>query len=176
MEIDLTLGIALLSLLIALIAAYSTHLQWREASRANIQTRQLASGDVIMHFTDRFFDLLKDGDPAEKVLNDDNWAYMFWSLHATEFYFFHHGLLPKFMYTLWMSDLVNLYRSESGDRIRDSHVRYLDVYSQDYDAMCSFYEYVFVLSRGAKDEERRNRELSQWITSWYSQNASPVIK
>jgi hypothetical protein len=136
-----------------------------------------------MHFTDRFFELLKVGNVDEteaslhrKILNDSAWAYQFWSLHATEFYFFHNGVLPDFMYSLWMVDLAKMYASDDGEKIWKSHSEYLSTYSSHYDDMCDFFEELYKFARSQMTEGERNENIADFVHTWREKNRPRQIE
>ena len=165
----LSLILAILALVVAIITAIYTGIQARKATEAFLFEQQLAHGNAVMHFTDRFFELLKAGPPVKQI-NYPDWAYQFWSLHAAEFYFFHHSMLPTFMYSLWMMDLAELYSGTDGQRVRDSHIQYLKEYSFHYDKMTSFYSELFRLAQSYRDDATRNREVVKFVKTWIEQN------
>ncbi len=165
----LSVSIAIFALAVAGATAIYTRTQAKRATEALALQQQIARGDAVMHFTDRFFDLLKSGEPIKQISNPD-WAYQFWSLHATEFYFFHHGLLPPFMYSLWMIDLSELYSGADGSKVRESHVQYLKEYSFHYHEMTSFYSELYKLAKDYGDNATRNRKVTDFVTSWIGQN------
>lgn len=144
--------------------------QAKSASVANELSSLEAKSEAVMHFTDRFFDLLKAGDPKVKILKNDDWTHQFWSLHATEFYFFHHGMLPIFMYTLWMIELANLYASNEEGKIWESHKRYLEVYVSNYREMAEFFTQIYEYSKSPEAEGMRNKALSNWVKDWVAKN------
>jgi hypothetical protein len=170
----LSILIAIAALLVAGFAAFSTRTQAMRATEALAFQQQIARGDSIMHFTDRFFDLLKSGEPIKKIVDSD-WAYQFWSLHAAEFYFFHHGLLPSFMYSLWMIDLADLYGGIEGRRVRESHMQYLKEYVYHYDVMTSFYSELFKIATDYSDSATRNRKVADHVTGWIEGNKKGIL-
>jgi hypothetical protein len=123
-----------IALIISAVAAFYTYRQAQKADQALAQGYQLAQSNAVMHFADRFFDLMKEskGDIAQTIIDDQKWANQFWSLHATEFYFFHHNWLPTFMYSLWMVDLAGMYAGPNGEAVRKLHKTYLEIYALNY--------------------------------------------
>src|SRR5215470_3439002 len=111
-------AVAMLALGYSRIAVRAARDQATAAIGANQFARQVGQGEAVIHFTGRFFDLMSGGTR----FGDQAWEYRFWSLHATEFYFFDNGWVPRFMYQLWMVELASLYCDES---VRESHARYL---------------------------------------------------
>ena len=134
--------------------------------------QQLARGNAVIHFTSRFFDLLRGSMAKEllEMLSDENWAYQFWSLHSTEFFFFQHGILPTFMYSLWMIDLSKVYSSPNGDAIRKSHVKYLQAYSFNYPAMIEFFDGIQNIATKHPDENLRNRQVWNYVETWIKEH------
>lgn len=168
-ESQIALVVSGISFIATLLAALYARWQANNAAESNQLTRQFARSNAIMHFTDRFFDLLKevkDGDLSHKLLSDPDWRYQFWSLQATEFYFFHRGLLPTFMYSLWMTDLANLYAGANGEQIRQSHQQYLENYSLHYVKMSTFFDEIFRLAASNSHERSRNHALVDFIRQW----------
>lgn len=183
MNIDLELGLSMLALLVSVLsAAFSvlyTRKQAQEAEKDVLLSIQVAKADAISHFTDRFFDLLKDvqsGSLEKHLLENSAWAYQFWSLQATEFYFFHYGILPVFMYTLWMGDLAELYACSDGEKIREAHVKYLNVYSLNYSAMTDFFTELYQIAKQHDDQKARNQRISAWIKDWIAENRRTVFE
>ena len=160
-----------IALFISAVAAFYTYRQAQKADQALAQGNQLAQSNAVMHFTDRFFDLLKDSgnNVGQKIINNEAWAYQFWSLHATEFYFFHHNWIPTFMYSLWMVGLAELYSEENGEKIRQSHEKYLRVYSLNYDEMVAFFTKLYDMAQ-EPDEKVRNDNIATWIEEWLQTN------
>ena len=127
---------------------------------ANDFARQVGQSEAVVHFTGRFFDLLSDGPK----FGDPKWEYQFWSLHATEFYFFDNLWIPEFMYQLWMVELASMYRD---DDVRDSHSRYLEHYSGNYAKMCDFFDEVQEIARRHNgDRATRNRKIADTVERW----------
>jgi len=157
------------ALLISSVAVFFNALQTKRLTEANLMGQQFARSDAVIHFTSRFFDLIKDGEPPGSFA-DPNWAYQFWSLQATEFYFFHHGMLPVFMYELWMIELARLYTGPGGHQIRQSHIHSLDSYSFNYPDMIDFYNQLYEMARANSDGNLRNRKVAQFVSSWCSEH------
>lgn len=127
---------------------------------ANDFARQVGQSQAVVHFTGRFFDLLSDGPR----FGDAKWEYQFWSLHATEFYFFDNSWVPGFMYQLWMVELAAMYRTPE---VRESHARYLQAYSGNYARMCDFFDEVQeVARRHDGDASSRNRKVASVVEHW----------
>jgi hypothetical protein len=161
--------VGITALLISAGALIFNGIQTRQANRQLAANQQQERGTAVLHFTSRFFDLAKAGRP-EFQLNNPEWAYEFWSLHTTEFYFFHHGILPVFMYTLWMMDLANFYSGEQGDQNRKSHVDYLHTYSFHYPEIGLFYEEIYTIAKTSGDELSRNRRITKFVAEWIKKN------
>jgi hypothetical protein len=179
--------IELLSLTISLVAlavsGYLTYEANKKADQSILLSQQTTKFDAVMHFTDRFFELLKVGKVDEtdaslhrKILNDSTWAYQFWSLHATEFYFFHNRVLPEFMYSLWMVDLAEMYASEQGEQIWKSHLKYLSNYSMHYEKMCEFYEQLYGLAKSARSQDEKNKSIADFVHTWREKNPPPQLE
>jgi hypothetical protein len=162
-------GIGILALLISSAALFFNGVQVRQANKGTFASQQLERGNAVLHFTSRFFDLIQKGEP-EKMLADHEWSYQFWSLHATEFYFFHHGILPSFIYTIWMIDLSKFYTGVEGEKVRQSHLNYLHSYSFHYQLMADFYNQIFEFAKTCGDETIRNRKVADFVTDWLKKN------
>jgi hypothetical protein len=164
-----TIIIGIGALLISSGALIFNGVQTFQANRGLSANQQLERGTAVLHFTSRFFDLVKDGDPEIQLLKPE-WAYEYWSLHTTEFYFFHHGILPIFMYTLWMMDLANYYCGEHGDLYRKSHIEFLHTYSFHYKEMGDFYEDIYKIAKTSSDDSSRNRKITEFVSQWIIKN------
>lgn len=166
---------AIVALLISAIALFFNGVKTRESTKALVLDQQLARGNAVMHFTSRFFDLLKEGEPVSKF-SDTDWAYQFWSLHSTEFYFFQHGMLPAFMYTLWMIDLAKLYCKEAhGAKIRKSHTDHLETYSFNYPDMIEFFNEIYERAKSCDNENMRNRRIAEYVTPWIAEHRKSIV-
>lgn len=166
----LSILIAVVSLAVSFLGARAAQKQADQAESAVLLSVQISKSEAISHFTDRFFDLLKDkGDHSieEKLIRDPGWAYQFWSLQSTEFYFFHHRVIPLFMYTLWMVDLAAMYVGAKGEQIRQSHQAYLDKYSLNYDEMCGFFDEMYKKAKNQSDVKIRNKAIAAWMEDWF---------
>lgn len=96
---------------------------------------------------------------------DNNWAYQFWSLHASEFYFFHQNWLPFFMYRLWMVELASVYVLDKDSWV--SHEKYLTNYSSNYPEMCDFFRDINNISVNYRNDlPSRNRKVEEYIANW----------
>ncbi len=170
----LTITVAILALVVSVTAVWYNAVQTKKTGEALVLQQQIARGNLIEHFTTRFFELLKEGDLHARI-DEEQWAYQYWSLLATEFYFFHHGVLPPFMYSLWMIDLAKLYRGENGEHIWDSHSNYLDTYSINYSLMMEFFEKIRELALGSDDDTARNMAISEFVFDWIKANERHVL-
>ena len=173
--------VELLSLIISILAlavsGYLTHEANKKADQSIQLSQQTTKFDAVMHFTNRFMELLKTGNYAEtaipitdRIVADKGWADQYWSLHATEFYFFDNGVLPEFMYSLWMVELAELYASSEGEKIRDSHCTYLRVYSSNYERMCKFYSELYKLARFPKSQGEKDKSIAVFVHTWRAKN------
>ncbi len=166
--------VATAALLVSVVAVLFSGIQTKRATEALLLDQQLSRGNAVIHFTSRFFDLLQNGDPFKKIENPD-WSYQFWSLHATEFYFFHHGMLPIFMYSLWIIDLAKLYCGNNGQNIRASHKDYLNTYSLNYSEMIEFFNKIYELAKTCGDDNLRNKEVAKFVASWITENKKNIF-
>jgi hypothetical protein len=144
-------------------------IQTRQTNKSLLANQQLERGNAVLHFTTRFFDLVKNGSP-EAQLSDPEWSYQFWSLHTSEFYFYHHGILPIFMYTLWMMDLCKFYTGTEGEKVRATHVKYLKTYSFHYKEMADFYNQLYQIAKDSDDEMIRNDRVTKFVGEWFKKN------
>lgn len=136
--------------------------------------QQFARSNAVIHFTSRFFDLIKDGEPTQKFA-DPSWAHQFWSLQATEFYFFHHGMLPAFMYELWMIELAKMYSGPNGQQIITSHINFLDSYSFNYPDMIDFYNQLQETAKANADGNLRNRKVAEFVKTWCTAHTKSLL-
>lgn len=167
--------IEIVSISIAVAAVLFSAIQTLKATEAVNLSQQIERGNAVIHFTSQYFNLVKDGRPDTEFA-DPKWAAQFWSLHATEFYFFHHSILPLFMYTLWMIDLAKLYSGPNGMQARDSHLEYLRTYSFNYPQMISFFHEIYEKARTCSDDNMRNREVADYVTSWITRHKRNRLK
>jgi len=170
----ISITVPLIALVVSTIALIFNGMQVRRAARSFMLNEQIARGNAVMHFTDRFFKLAEQGEPHNK-LREPEWAYQFWSLQATEFYFFHHGVLPTFMYTLWMIDMASFYSGSEGEANRKSHLEYLKEYSFNYPEMNSFFNDLYELARTSGEANLRNQKVADFITAWIAKNKKEVF-
>jgi ABC-type multidrug transport system fused ATPase/permease subunit len=165
---------AICALLVSAVAIFFNAIQTRRLTEANLMEQQFARSGAVIHFTSRFFDLIKDGEPINKFA-DPIWAQQFWSLQATEFYFFHHGMLPAFMYELWMIELAKMYSGPSGQQIMQSHIEFLDSYSFNYPDMVDFYNQLYETAKANADGNLRNRKVAQFVKTWCSAHKKSLL-
>jgi hypothetical protein len=186
----ISLGIAMGGLVLSTIALVFNGIQTRRSAkflRLNIVQaektaehlvldQQLARGNAVMHFTSRFFDLLKEGEGKEltEKIKYPNWAYQYWSLHGTEFFFFQNGILPTFMYTLWMIDLGKLYSGSNGEEVYKSHRDYLLTYSFNYPDMIEFFNRIHDFAKEHTDEKQRNNQIWNHVETWIKHHKKPL--
>lgn len=153
--------IAFWALIVSRKSANETKRQADKAEEANQYARMLGQSEAVIHFTSRFFDLMK-GKPD---FRDEEWVYQLWSLHATEFYFFHHDLLPDFMYRLWMIELGSMYVDYPDSW--PSHEKYLNNYSSNYPIMCDFFRGIHKIAlEHRNDLASRNRKIEDFVHDW----------
>ncbi len=171
----LSFVVAIVAVVISIIAVFYNGVQIKQATKAILLQQQISRGDAVMHFTDRYFELVKNGEPSKKF-NDENWEYQFWSLHSTEFYFFHQGILPVFMYSLWMIDLANLYSQNGDSKIRSSHEKHLKTYSFNYPEMIAFYTEIHRIVKDFNDENLRNKKVAEFVEKWTEINKEELLK
>ena len=177
-----SIGVGGAALFLALVVARATLIQSRaavaqskRASAALALQQEVARADAVMHFTNRYFDLLNRGNPAD-MISDAGYDFEFWSLHATEFYFFHHGVLPEFMYSLWMIDLADLYAADHDKAIRQSHKNYLQAYAFGYPKMVRFYDELHrvAVPGSPQSAQERNHAVVGVVAAWINKHRTHV--
>jgi hypothetical protein len=136
------------------------------AADANDHAKQIGHGQAVIHFSSRYFDLMNRGPRFD----DAQWTYQFWSLHSTEFYFFHMGWLPEFMYELWMVELSSIYRIYG---VWASHEKYLNHYSTNYPEMYDFFQEICDLGSRQGEDIPVSGEVQAFVTGW--RKAHPVV-
>jgi hypothetical protein len=163
-------GALLVSAFSVILAARSAKAARRHADaaeRATEHAQQSGAGATVIHFTNRFFDLMRNGPHFD----DPDWEYQFWSLLDIEFYFFDHGWLPSFIYELWMVDLVAGYRTFP--QASRSHQQHLDRLAANYPDMIRFFAHLADLAVDDFDSEReRNRAISRSVSSWRKRSST----
>src|SRR5919199_4092511 len=161
----LSLFFATAALVVSLIGVVFNGLQIRRATQTLRLDEQVERVQAVMEFTRRYAEIVKGDDPA-KLIGDEQRENELWILHSTEFYFFHHGVIPAFMYALWMIDLAELYTGPNGATARESHKKYVARYSPNYDAMIRFFSGIYERSNPGLDESVRNSDLDKFVTNW----------
>lgn len=152
--------IALVALRYSRAAVRATLDQASAATSANQFAKQVGQSEAVIHFTGRFFDLMNDGPK----FGDTKWEYHFWSLLATEFYFFENSWVPDFMFQLWMVELTSMYYRV---QVRESHRSYLRHYSGNYGRMCDFFsDLQDIAQRSNDDAATRHRKVAEIVDKW----------
>ncbi|WP_420630556.1 hypothetical protein [Candidatus Leptofilum sp.] len=170
---SIELIVAIIAIVISSISLLFAGIQTRSATKANKINQQLEKGNAVIHFTSRFFDLAQSGNPDSQI-NNPEWAYQFWSLHATEFYFFHHGILPEFIYTLWMIDLSESFSGSMKQQFIESQKSYLATYTLSYPLMADFFGDLQKIVRDFNDEGQRNRKVAEFVSNWIKVNRAEL--
>jgi len=156
-----SLSLAVFSIVLAARSLKESRRHGDVAERAALDARQTAQSAAVIHFTNRFFDLMRNGPRFE----DADWANQYWSLHATEFYFFDKNWLPLFMYELWMVELVSTYRSHPLSR--SSHQRHVARYALNYPEMATFFnELVRISETKFSDDTERHTAITHYVVQW----------
>lgn len=122
---------------------------------------------VLMNFSTRFFEIVKNGSLYSKI-EDEQWAYQYWSLLSTEFYFFHNRIIPAMVYAFWMTDLSKLYTKFS--KVRQMHVDYLHTYSYNYGDMVAFYDAIYNISLQPGDQTTKDKSIFEFVKKWQQKN------
>jgi hypothetical protein len=173
-----TLILAILSTIVAVLscaisygAVQISRAQARLAADANDQARQVGLGEAVIYFSGRYFDLMSRGPGFD----DPRWAHEFWSLQATQFYFFDMGWLPELIYQLWMVELATTYRRPG---VWTLHEEYLRCYSSNYPVMCDFFARIQELASGSGNEAEslRSRAVQSYVKIWYETERVPVSR
>lgn len=159
----LALPVSVISVLLAVRSAKEARRQADSAELSLDNARQAGQSTTVIHFTNRFFDLIRDG----LRFADPSWAQQFWGLQATEYYFFDRGWLPGFMYELWMVELVEAYRADAA--VWASHEQYLDRFAVNYPEMVAFFSGLAVIAN-QEFATARDRNLS--ITRYLADKAN----
>ena len=167
--------IALSAFITSCIAVLFNGVQTKKAVEAiNLQQKLSASAYIVDDLIRRFYDLLKEGELHEKVIEPE-WSHKYWNLLTTEFYFFQHGILPTFIVSLWMTDLANIYSGKNGKEIRKSHIDFLENNSFQYKKMLSFYEKIYnIAEKESNSNSERNRKIIEFTSSWISKNKENI--
>jgi hypothetical protein len=104
-----------------------------------------------------------------------DWAYQYWSLQATEFYFFDNNWLPQFMYELWMVELVHTYRAYPPSR--PSHQRYVTRYALSYPEMTTFFDGLHQISkREFTDDVVRHKAINSYVAHWKGRHGEEPVE
>lgn len=172
-----TLAAAGFSVLVSMASAGFTYRSAKEAKRqgdvaerAVSHAQQAAQSAAVIHFTDRFFDLMRSGPNFE----NKDWAYQYWSLQATEFYFFDNNWLPQFMYELWMVELVHTYRTYPPSRA--SHQKYVTRYALSYPEMTTFFDGLRQISRREfSGDVVRHKAITDYVAYWKDRHGEEPV-
>ncbi len=133
------------------------------AARSYRHARQIGHSQAVLQFIGQFTELMNAGPKFD----DSSWSYVFWSLHSTEFYFYHNDMLPEFIYQLWMMDLASLYVDD--DAAWRTHDKYLTNYQFGYGEMREFFEEIKSIAAANKEIVRvRNRGIVDYMQLWKS--------
>lgn len=126
-----------------------------------------ALAETLMHFTKSYFEAVESTDkPFEECLSDEAWIERYWGLHGTEFYFFHHGTIPKTMYKIWMTDVIDIYSEHP--EAWEKHLKYLAVYGVVYPQMREFFIRINKIAQADIKQEEKYARLSKYIDNWHT--------
>jgi hypothetical protein len=165
--------VGLVAVSVSAFAMIFTGVQARRASQALLFAEQIEKGEAVAHFSGQFLQLIADGEPGTMVSND-LWAYRYWSLQSTEFYFFHHRILPPFIYTLWMADLAVLYAGSSGPTAIRTQRAFLKPYEECYPQMIRFFEGLQTIAAEETEVLNRNSRIAAYVQGWVRDNARNI--
>jgi hypothetical protein len=162
---------SILAIIAIFVSAYSAYVTYEQAKHAKASLRQnedFSRANVVIHYMEAYqeFVATNDGIPNPMQFNDAKWAGTYWSLHSAEFYFFHHGVIPPEIYTLWMIDVVEMYTADS---VWKSHERYLESYEILYPEMRYFFSGVREKSK-INNIEDRHHAVKSFIDHWIELN------
>jgi len=156
-----SLPLAAFSVVFAAQSVKESKRQSDVAEQAVLDAQQTAQSAAVIHFTNRYFDLMGNGPKFE----DPDWTSEYWSLHATEFYFFDNNWIPRFMYELWMVELVFTYRIHPLSR--SSHQHYVKRYALNYPDMATFFnELVRISEAEFSDDVARQVAITNYVAHW----------
>jgi hypothetical protein len=93
---------------------------------------------------------------------------------STEFYFFHHRILPPFIYTLWMADLAVLYAGSSGPTAIRTQRAFLKPYEECYPQMIRFFEGLQTIAAEETEVLNRNSRIAAYVQGWVRDNARNI--
>lgn len=162
--------IAAWALRVARETGAATRSQADAVSHANVYAEQLGQSQAVIHFTGRFFDLMRQ----TANFADPQWSYQFWSLHATEFYFFDNGWIPRFMYALWTAELASVYCDDQD--AWPSHEKYLERYSTMYPEMYDFFLHLRrIADANPSNMPSRNRQIQKFLEDWMNREVGPRL-
>lgn len=153
------------SLLVVLFA-------WRQTVTASVLVQASAQAEesrAVMFFTDHFLELCRGRDPGE-LISDKEWADRYWNLLGTEFYFFQTGVVPEFIFSIWMTFLADLYVVDDGLTAWKSHEAYLDIYAERYQGLYDFYTELHQASISIPHPTIRANEVAAVVSRWSANN------
>lgn len=132
------------------------------------QHNQVVKAETLMHFTKTFHEVVEtDSRPFTEKINDPVWLSSYWGLQGSEFYFFHHGTIPKQMYAIWMTDVADLYSKYP--KSWDIHKKYLKTYGNVYKEMENFFNRIYEFSK-ISDKDRRYKDVKDFVYVWFEHN------
>jgi hypothetical protein len=134
--------------------------------------REMIRAQVLMNFSTRFYEIVKNGSLRLKI-EDEQWAYQYWSLLSTEFYFFHHKIIPSDIYALWMTDLAKLY--VQSEKTRQMHEEYLGTYSYNYANMVIFFKEINDIAKTDGEENSQHSKIFEFVKGWQNKNKSSIL-
>jgi hypothetical protein len=170
----ISLIVAMGALLASALAVLFSALQTRRATEAVTIEAQLSRSEAILHFSNCFLDLAREGRTRDLVA-DPAWAERFWALHTLEFYFFQHDILPLFIFSLWVTYLAQLYAGPSGAVAWTSHRAYLEEDVVNYAEMTQFYERVHAFAVHQADPRERNEQIADFVAAWLPQHRRRLL-
>lgn len=176
LTINLEIIIAALAFAVSLPTAFATYIQAKKTEEALDQQQNFSQANAILHFTQEYFSLVQQyGEPSAAAMQNDQWTQKYWALQSTEFYFFHHGVIPKMMYALWMVDMVDMYAMLPG--AWESHKVFLKRY-QLYDDMRDFFTGIHQIAEKFNDEDeryKRHNEVHTYVFQWIDDNQASTL-
>lgn len=165
----LSILISFLALIVSIYVVYHMKIQIVKQNEALVLQNRLGQLSSIEFFSNSFKEILKDCDRGlVSSLENEQFAKNYWSLLSNEYYAFHYGVIPKFLFSLWIVDLLRIYKSKNGVKIREFHKNHLKVYNLVYQEMCLFFQEVYKISQMEIDEDLQHKKILALVDLEYT--------
>lgn len=169
MDINIEIIVAFLAFLVSIPTAFATLLQARKTEESLEQQQGLFQANTLLHFTQAYFQIMDDhGYPDAELLADKIRRDKYWAVHSSEFYFFHHGVIPQLMYALWMVDMADFYFNYP--EAWSFHKQFLEHYKELYPEMKDFFNGIYNISKIQEEQEIRHRKVDEFVQKWIHEN------